>query len=270
MFSKVSMVALLVLGSAQATTYTFNNVFPNDGHVVGDPFDFAIKSVLVDVTPSQVKVTINENYANVNLNPFSVTTAHGNHYTIAPGDFFFTGSGGIPLFGLALKDHGGFVNGFNTGSTVAANTLYQITNTSTGLLTADQVMNKIPGDDVAFNSGIDVWLRGGGGIAVDTNVTVNPGVTTPLAVVGNGVTTPLFSISFTINRSGNPAEAFNQLMNGDWGFQIESATCANDYFSGAVPEPATYSLMGLGLAVLSLKSRAVRSRCRRLLHLRSN
>jgi hypothetical protein len=270
MLSKVGMLALVVLGSAQATTYTFTNVFPNDGHLIGDPLKFAIKSVIVDVTSTQVKVTINENYDNANLNPFTITTQKGNQYTLAPGDFFFTSTAGVPLFGVALKNHGGTVNGFDTGATVTANNLYQVTNASTGLLTSDQVMNKVAGDDLTFNSGINVWLHAGSGIALDSNVTVNPGVTTPLATVGNGTTTPLYSISFTINRSSAPGEAFNQLMNGAWGFQIDSADCANDYFSGTVPEPATLSFMALGLAAMSLKSRAVRTACRRALHLRSN
>jgi hypothetical protein len=269
MLSKVSMFALFAFASAQATTYTFTNVFPNDGHVIGDPLKFAIKSVIIDVTATQVKVTINENYDNANLNPFSITTSKGNTYQIAPGDFFFTNSAGTPLFGVALKDHGGVVNGFNTGSTVSANNLYQITNQATGLLKSDQVINKIAGDTLTFNSGANVWLHGGAGIAVDAATTVNPGVTTPLSVVGNGTTTPLYSITFTVNRAASGSDPFNQLLAGSFGFSYDSADCANDYFSGTVPEPATLSFLGLGLAAMSLKSSSVRSACRRMLHLRS-
>src|SRR4051794_1908499 len=117
MLTKVGMLALIALGSAQATTYTFTNVFPNDGHLIGDPLKFAIKSVIIDVTATQVKVTINENYDNPNLNPFNITTSKST-YALAPGDFFFTNGAGTPLFGVALKDHSGVVNGFNTGGPV--------------------------------------------------------------------------------------------------------------------------------------------------------
>ena len=132
LISKVNLLALFILGSAQATTYTFTNVFP-DNHVVGDAATFAIKNVIINVTTAQVQVTINTNYDNANLNPFTVNAGHT--YTIQPGDFFFT-QGGIFKFGVALENHGGVVNGFNTGNTIFNNDLYAINNAN-GVLTSE-------------------------------------------------------------------------------------------------------------------------------------
>jgi hypothetical protein len=81
----------------------------------------------------------------------------------------------------------------------------------------------------------------------------------------------LYAISFTINRAASSSDAFNQLINSNsWAFQFESADCANDYFGGSVPEPATLSLIGLGLVAFSLKSRNFRSTFRNLLKRRSS
>ena len=54
-----------------------------------------------------------------------------------------------------------------------------------------------------------------------------------------------------------------------WSFQFESADCANDYFGGTAPDPATLSLMGLGLVAFRFKSKRVRSTFRKL-HSRSS
>jgi hypothetical protein len=265
MVSKVSLLALLALGAANATTYTFANVFPNDGHVIGDPAKFAIKNVIVDVTTTQVKVIINTNYDNPTLSPFTV----GNNYQIQMGDFFFMAAGSIPQFGVAIETHGGTVNGVNTGNNVLNTNLYQIN--AGGLLKSDDVMNKKPGDNLDFNSGQYVWMKdnGSGSITPEAGTSVIP-VTTPLAKIGNGTTTPLYSIMFTINRASSSSDAFNKLIDSNaWAFQFESADCANDYFGGTTPEPATLSLMGLGLVAFSFKSKRVRSTFRNL-HSRSN
>jgi PEP-CTERM motif len=189
------------------------------------------------------------------------------------GDFFFMAAGAAPQFGVAIESHGGTVNGFNTGNTVSNTNLYAINNSS-GVLKSDDVINKQPGDGITFNNGVNVWMRdivigGNHTITPEAGASVTP-VSTPL-VIGNGTTTPLYQISFTINRPGSSSDPFNKLIDSNgWAFQFESADCANDYFGGAVPEPATLSLMGLGFVALSLKSRTVRSTFRNLLRPRSN
>jgi hypothetical protein len=269
MFAKVSVLALVAFGAAQATTYTFTNVFPQDGHVIGDQLKFAIQSVVLDIQATTVKVTVKENYDNADLDPFTITSQKGQQYTVGLGDFFFTNTAGTPLFGVAIKGHGGTVNGVNTGNTVLNTNLYKINNSS-GVLQSQDVINKVAGDNLSFNSGVNVWLKdnGAGSISAEAGTSVTP-QSLPVTATGNGTTTALYSLSFTINRASSSADAFNQLINGAFGFQVESADCANDYFSGTVvPEPATFSFIALGLAACSLKSRSVRSACRRLLHLR--
>lgn len=269
MLSKVSLVALIAIGGANATTYTFTNVFP-DNHIIGDVTKFAIQSVIINVTSTQVAVTINTNYDNANLNPFTIqTTNHITHatdtYTIQIGDFFFT-QGGQLQFGVPIENHGGVVNGYNTGSTVLKTDLYAI-NGASGVLSSDQVINKQAGDtDLSFNNGVKVWLDGSGSLT-DYGSIVTP-VVTPLTAHG---TQPFYTINFTVARPASASDPFNQLLNsGTFGFQFESASCANDYFSGSVPEPATLSLFGLGCVAMSLRSKAVRSGCRRLLRIHSN
>ena len=233
-----------------ATTYCFTNVFPQDGHVIGDQSIFAIQAVSIDLA-STITIKIRTNYENIFLNPFTVNGT-SKSYILEVGDFFITSGDGTLRYGIPLHSHAGTANNpALTAGSVTAGHLYRVDNIANGTMTSTQAMNDV--GDINYNTGIPVWLRNNAGAITDV------GVGSPLVNVastgGNGLSLAKYDVSLSFVRPVSPADPFNVLVGGAWGFTFSSADCANDYFSGKVPEPETYWLMSCGFIAMGIGSR---------------
>jgi hypothetical protein len=162
----------------------------------------------------------NYNYGDATLTPFT-----DSGILLSPADLLF--SNGSQMWGIALASRPGFTAG----------DLYSVD----GFLSAGQVLG-FPA--ATYNPSDLVWMENDGSqtlAGVGTANTVSSG--------GDEVQTTL---SFTPN-----AGFYSALTSGKTVVDFSSATCANDYLTGTipattVPEPGAFTLLGTGLAGLTL------------------
>lgn len=218
---------LLCTVPAHATPVTFTDPY-NVGSpdVIGLVSKFDLHSVeLVKMGTSGAEFNIRMNYNNgsTSLAPFSV-----GGVTLRPGDLLFQGAHHYWGVALASNGHGGIVAGH----------LYQ----ATGFLTAKIVLGNPSG--VIYRPTDAVWFDPNGAVwqAAGTVVTTRIGVTPEV----------------NVNLKFATSAAFLKDISGGYDILMATATCANDILRGhvaAVPEPATWSLIALGLGGMVLLRR---------------
>jgi hypothetical protein len=245
--NRTLLVALLTLtaNSGFATLYQF---IPSPSlPIIGDPIDYKLFSVLLDVPNSGAyTLTVQTNYG---FNEGVVMPVPGNPSLIPPfaygsqsfgmSDFLMTWNN--RNYGLVLSPHDGYSIG-----------LYQLC-FSCNFETSGEVM----GIGVSPRPNYNVYIAPG-----STGVTPNStliGNVSSLVVgkTGNGTTSAMYTIVETFNA---PA---GFLQNSPFGIEFSSYVCANSYVSGdsdgsAVPEAGTMLLTGSVL--LWIGSRRMRRR----------
>ena len=240
--------------------YSFVNPnFPNPG-TIGSQATFDVQSILVSTTASTIKVTINTDYQNGNLNPFllngtSCTPANGSK-CLQIADFFFTNPSLVDQYGVAIEPHGDVAN---PASALVNNTsVYNVTGGAT--LTSSQIFAATSG--LIFRTNQNVWINPA--TATHNNVsgdTVTP-VSTPVPPNpgANGTNAAIYTLMFTVNLPTPATDALYQLVtSGKFGVYFASADCANDYYAAVAPEPGTFLLLGAGLAAIGFAAKRARN-----------
>lgn len=186
--------------------------------VVGDPSVFAIKSATLTTNDTGgVSANIFTNFGDATLTSFNDVGL-----TLFPADMIITASGGAE-YAIVLDGHGGLVTGG----------LYSITGTET----AQTVLGN-PGG-VTYRNTLAVWANPSGAVLLGTGIVGITGF-------GNGATNPEYDVSVTGITGG--AALYNA---GTISFELASATCGNGVvFGSSVPEPATWTLMLAGAALI--------------------
>ncbi|MCX6620491.1 MAG: PEP-CTERM sorting domain-containing protein [Acidobacteria bacterium] len=234
-------VVLLFCAALGATPVTITDPYAgsnpsgsSNGDVIGALSRFDIDMITFTSATNlevQMEILFNYNDGDANLNAFNIG---GGSPDLNVGDILFSVGGNL-TYGIALKDHNALIAGH----------LYQLT----GGKTAFDVLNWGSTSSTNYRPNEFVWIDPVGATDIGTGAVLS-------SVFDH--TEILAKISFT------PTSGFLTDLGSGVGMQFASATCGNDMIKGdvqmgAVPEPATFGLMGaalLGLGLLRLRKRA--------------
>ncbi|MCC7499495.1 MAG: PEP-CTERM sorting domain-containing protein [Bryobacterales bacterium] len=199
----------------------------DNGDVIGPLSRFDIDMLTFTVESSldaRMDILFNYNEGDAALNTFNMG---GGSPDLNVGDVLFT-IGGAPVYGVPLRDRDSLVAGH----------LYQLTSA----LTSYDVLQWLTPEATNYRPGEFVWI--------DPAAAVDVGTGSVLSSVFDR-SEILAKVNFV------PSAGFISDLRSGMTIQFASATCGNDMATGdlrlgAVPEPATFGLVGCALVGLGL------------------
>ncbi|MCS7026940.1 MAG: PEP-CTERM sorting domain-containing protein [Bryobacteraceae bacterium] len=240
MIRKLTWLVILLAAGLAAAPITFTDPYggqnpgnaANNGDVIGLLRSFDIRSLSVNaLSGGTVQIQIFMNYGtNGGDTTLSGINIGGSFPTVYPGDVLIRN--GSNRWAIPLISHDNF--GPSSSGLLAGN-LYQVNS----FLTARTVLN----DTTAGNYRPDDFVWGNAVGATQRSVS---GVVQTASVGGA-------EIRVDIEFKTNDNLFLSALSLGDTVYSFASATCANDVIEGVVPEPASFVLMGVGLAAIAFR-----------------
>lgn len=253
----VVLPLLLVFASfCWADSVILNTAYGSgDPGVIGDWYNYDIKSASLNVTGATATMTLLFNYGldgTFNSGTWKTLGQYTDNHISSPiinlnvGDMFFYDPADTtfrtPLFGVPLTTRG----------SLQAGDLYGLA-ASGGTESAQTVLGNPSG--VTYRNSTAVWINpnasptldGAGSVSIVAHDGASPTANDPLLQVTVTLDTTTFNTTSAALFSG-----------GKIGFQFESATCANDFITGdfidiaKTPEPSSLALAAGGLLLAAI------------------